>query len=347
MATVYLPDGGSYDDGQPDYQPDYQLDRTTAVTGSRGSDAPTLGTMPVPNLPAPTPAPAPAPLSGNPTKTAGGYVYDWRPEPYQDPLNNTDIEQQRMLGEARKANPRLAADDAGALAALSGAGIGPSSAAPVPFQFNDPYTKQLEELGQRALQSFTQPNPQVQQVMDFLNKRFGELSTSNGYSPDELAVLRTQALEPIEANRAASQQRVLERSSARGMLPSSGLVQDEQRTVDRDFDKLRTAADRDLAINSINERGRRQGEAVNLGQLGISIPQQQNAQALNVGQMLYNLPRQAMLDAQSVVNGSAPQNMISPYIQLLQQQQQQDLIRQQQDAQYWSAIGQQIAGLFK
>ena len=354
MATVYLPDGGSYDDGQQDY-----LDRSSPTTGTRGTDAPTLSTMPVPSPAAPQPS-AWNPmeyldkLSGFRTAAEGARMYE---DQTDTNILNTDrfrtfVQSGQYLPsgdawpDAQGPGGNFGQNNGGDARVATSTPLQPPLSH-VPFQFNDPYTKQLEELGQRALQSFTQPNPQVQQVMDFLNKRFGELSTSNGYSPDELAVLRTQALEPIEANRQASQKRVMERAGARGMLPSSGLIQDEQRTVDRDFDKLRTAADRDLAINSINERGRRQGEALNLGQLGISIPQQQNAQALNVGQMLYNLPRQAMLDAQGVINGSAPQNMISPYVQLLQQQQNADAIRRQQDADYYDSLTQQILNIFK
>lgn len=214
------------------------------------------------------------------------------------------------------------------------------------YQFNDPYTQLLEQIGKRQIDSLTGQNPQMAQLMDFLNKRFGELSTSQGYSPDEMAILNTQALEPIEALRKASQQRELERTARAGYLPSSGITLDQQQKIDTGSDQMRTAANRDLTINSINKRNLDQNQALQLAQMGLSIPQQQNAQALDVANVLYQLPRQAMMDANTIVNGASPTNVLSPYIQLLQQQQSQRNQQQQQDAQFWATIGQQILGLF-
>ncbi len=213
-------------------------------------------------------------------------------------------------------------------------------------QFNDPYTSLLENYAKQQLNTLTGPNQQTSQLMDFLNKRFGELSNSPGYSPQELAVLNTQALEPIEALRKASQQRELERTARAGYLPTSGITMDQQRLIDTSSDQARTAANRDLAINAINKRGADLGQAVQLGQMGMQIPQQQGQQALDVAGLLYNLPRQAMLDANTVINGSSPQSAITPYIQLMQQQQQAAQQQQAQQAAYWQAIANQIAGLF-
>lgn len=218
------------------------------------------------------------------------------------------------------------------------------------FQFNDPYTKLYEDVAKKNLESLQGQNTQMQQLMDFLNKQFSTLSTSQGYSPEELAVLQTQALEPIEANRQASQQRVLQRASVRGVLPSSGIVQDEQRMVDTDFDKLRAGASRDVAINSINERRNRLADALNFAQLGVQIPDQRNAQALSVANNLYQIPRNAMMDANSVINGSSPTAALSPLIQLLQLGQQNSQFNQNMDAQqqaaFYNAIGQFLGGLF-
>ena len=55
--------------------------------------------------------------------------------------------------------------------------------------------------------------------------------------------------------------------------------------------------------------------------------------------MLYQIPRQAMMDANTIVNGSAPQNVLSPYIQLMQQQQQAQYLQQQQNNAYAQNVG--------
>lgn len=288
------------------------------------------------------------------------------------------------------------------------------------FQFNDPYTKLYEDVARknleslqgnnaqmqqlmsflntqftnlnqpspaeqqasRYLESLQQTNPQVQQMMDYLNKQFQALSTAPGYTPDELAVLNTQMFEPIEANRQATQQRVLQRASARGVLPSSGIVQGEQQQTDVDYDRLRAAGNRDVAINALNRRQADQQQALNVGQMGIAIPQaqqqqalaiaqaltqgrqsrvndalnvanlgvsipdQRNAQALGVANDLYQIPRTAMNDANAVINGSSPTAALSPLIQLLQTQQQNSQFNQQQNQQQQAALYTALGQIF-
>jgi hypothetical protein len=222
------------------------------------------------------------------------------------------------------------------------------------FQFDDPYTKQLEDLVRQNLTAIQQPqaNPALDQLTQFLNSRFTELSQSPGYSPEDLALIRTQMLEPIERDRAANRDRVLQRTASRGMLPSSGLhEQDLQEFVDRPAMEARTAAQRDLAINAIGQRRNDLNQALGLGKMaGIDIPglqrsedQSRRSEALNLSSLLYDLPNRAMQQANSVIAGSpGPQDLFSQALQLQQSQQQQ----QAMNAQKWAQIGQLIAGLF-
>jgi hypothetical protein len=246
------------------------------------------------------------------------------------------------LPPANRNDPRVATTSAQSAPQWSPAGLNEIPG----YQFNDPYSKLLEEIAQNQLKLLQNQNPQTQQLMDFLNKQFTQLSTSQGYTPDQMAVLNTQAFEPIEALRGASQQRELERTARAGYLPTSGITLDQQREIDTDFDRARIAANRDLSINAINRQDQQRQQAVNLGQLAMHIPQQQGAEALNVANLLYQLPRQAMMDANAIVNGSSPQSVVSPYIQLMQQQQQAALYQQQQQQQWAASIGQLLAGLF-
>jgi hypothetical protein len=272
--------------------------------------------------------------------------------------NNQNIdpnaEIQKLLSQQRSAGGKVNEDDAGALRGMFGGGGAP--AAPPPpspwaqlqmpgTQFDDPYTKLYEDTLQNALKSYSQPTAQVQQLMDFLNKQFQSLSQNPGYSPEQMAVLNTQAFEPIEQMRQASQQRTIERAGARGMLPSSGLIQGEQAQNDRVYDQMRTVANRDLAVNQINRQNADVQRALALAQMGVQVPQQQQSQALNVANLLYQLPRNSMMDSLQVLNASSPQSAISPYLQVLQQQQQQQQLQQQQDAAFWQGIGQLLAGL--
>ena len=302
------------------------------------------------------------------TRVDGGWKYDWRDQPYQDLLSDTDVAQQRQLQSFRAGSPSAAADDAGALwqmqnpaqAAISAAQRGASRDsyninAPG-FQFSDPYTRQLEDVARQQMANLSQPqqNPALDKFLAFLNQRMDTLTQTPGYSPEDLALLRTQALEPIEQDRAASQQRALQRAARAGFLPTSGITQltgapnGGTETLDQTYDRMRAAAQRDLAINAITKRNQDLQQALGIGSLaGIQIPQAQRAEdttrrseLLNLAQLLYNLPRQAQQDAQAVVNGSPGSNDL--FNQAIQQQQQQRL-QQQQDAQKWASIGQLIA----
>ena len=220
------------------------------------------------------------------------------------------------------------------------------------FQFDDPYTKQLEDLIKQSMNAIQQPqaNPALDKLNAFLDQRFGELTSSPGYSPEELAILRTQFLEPIERDRAAGRQRVEERTAARGMLPSSGLhEQDLQQFVDQPAMEARTAAQRDLAINAMNRRRGDLDQALNLGRVaGIEIPgflrgedQQRRSEMLNLASLLYDPPNRAQQQAMQVLGGSpGPQDLFSQSIQLQQAQQQQQAL----NAQKWTQIGQWLAG---
>lgn len=225
---------------------------------------------------------------------------------------------------------------------------GPSHLSGFGNYFDDPHTKQLEELLKQQTAQINAPNPQLAQLLDFLTKQFESHAANPGYSPDELAVMRTQAFEPVEAYRQASQRRALEQAGARGFLPTSGLLAQQQMDIDMASDRNRTALDRDLAINQINERNNDIQRALSFGQQAYQIPyadqRQRQADTLQRSQMLYNIPRQAMLDAMSFLNGGVntsdlfnQANSASQFGLQLQQQ------NNAQSAAFWQAIGNLLA----
>lgn len=134
-------------------------------------------------------------------------------------------------------------------------------------------------------------NPALEQVLTYLQSQFEDASRSEGFSPAELAILRTQQFEPIEAYRQASKARALERASKRMMLPSSGLHELDIRDIEMDADRRRTEADRDLAIRAIGERQRRRSEALGYAQQRYEIPEIQRREGLDVSSVLEQLER--------------------------------------------------------
>jgi hypothetical protein len=217
-------------------------------------------------------------------------------------------------------------------------------------QFDDPYTKLLEQIAQNQLAQYQQPldTAPYQQLMNFVQQRFKTLSESPGYTPAEQAVISTQSTEPIEALRTASQQRALERTSARGFLPSSGLQEAEARDIDRQIDQMRTVAGRDLAINAINKQNQDLQGALSLGQLQIEIPrlqfgdqQTRNNAALNIATLLQRLPAQSLAEAMSVINGTtSPASLLGEVGNITNQQ-------NLANAQSWANVGALIANIFR
>lgn len=224
-------------------------------------------------------------------------------------------------------------------------------------QFDDPYTKALEDLVKQQLESLKQPqqNPQLDKLLAFLDTQFQQRSTSPGYTDAELGLLRTQSLDPIERDRAAAQRRSLERTASRGFLPSSGLAELDSRESDIPYDQMRAAAQRDLGINAINKRNQDLAQALTLGQLsGVTIPQMQRNEdqgrrneALSLASLLYQLPRNAMNDSLAVINGSPlPQDLFNQAIQLISAQENQRRYSQQRNDAFWESIGETLAGIF-
>jgi hypothetical protein len=216
------------------------------------------------------------------------------------------------------------------------------------FQFDDAYTNLLEQIAQRQLGE-VRSSPALDSLMQFLTQQFQDLSTTPGYNPGELAMLRTQALEPIEANRQASMQRARERAAARGFAPSSGLMELDLRDIERAADQARTVAGRDLAIAGLDRRDRDLSRALDLGQLmALTIPRAQRAEELGIGNLLYQMPRTALQDALSVISGTpSSQDAFSQALQLLQQQYDQQGRADRNNAALFSQIGQILASLFR
>lgn len=294
---------------------------------------------------------------------ANGFYYDWRPEPYQSPLSSPEIAQQKDEYTFRRANAgrKLPEDSAGLQQTIAQSQSGVPGASRTRFasaapglQFDDPYTARLEGLINQHLEGLSQPqsNPAMDRLLQFLNQQFTNLSTAPGYSPEDLAVMRTQMLEPIERDRTAGRERVLQRTAARGMLPSSGLhEQDLQEFVDRPANEARTAAQRDIAINAIDRRRSDLTQAANVGRVAaVDIPTMQRdedrsrrSESLNLASLLYDLPNRALQENMSVINGTpGPESLFGQAIQLQHQQNQDRAL----NAQKWAQIGQLLAGLF-
>ena len=148
----------------------------------------------------------------------------------------------------------------------------------VPSSVTAAYQTQADALRGLA-QTFQTLPPEVQAAFAELEaatrKRVTELQAP-AYTGPELEILRTQALEPIERDRAAAQRRATARISQSGALDSSGIALDLQQQVDRAFDEERARAQGELGYRQVTERRSREQEALALLE---ALTSQQEGQA--------------------------------------------------------------------
>lgn len=242
--------------------------------------------------------------------------------------------------------------------------------------FNDPYTKQFEGILQQQMELYRAQQEEMRRAAEearlrraeaerrrqtleaFIGERVGKLK-GPAYTGAEGEVLRTQLLDPIERDRSAAQKAALERISARGMTPESGLAAELQRLVDQEFNQYRAQAQGGLATRQIEEQRSREQEAQQLLEYLAQLPEaaargdldflstvqgriaQPGTQQIALGDILAELPSKRLRDALATLGvapspgmGTSPQAM-----QLLQLLSQQRALEQGQFANYFGNLG--------
>jgi hypothetical protein len=134
-----------------------------------------------------------------------------------------------------------------------------------------------------------------------------------GYTANQLDAIRTQATNPLLAQRDAARQSIIQRFASQGMGPDSGPVQQALLDLDRTFAQQSTTQNTSLAINAAQQDLQRQQEAEQL-------------QLETAGLAGRNLPTQASAASGLASLGNAQQ-------QIAAQNSQMDLARQNYDTQ--------------
>lgn len=163
---------------------------------------------------------------------------------------------------------------------------------PLGGYFSDPLLQGYLDFSQGAMDRLMQPqtiNPVLQQAIDALTrmssqgapqmdmsylqplqaavaKRQGQIDRP-GFSPAQQDIMRTQVTDPLEAQRTAAKQQVMQRMAARGIQPGSGIMEQALLDVDRSFSQMRTGGERDLATKEMAQDEARQQEAVQMNQI--------------------------------------------------------------------------------
>ena len=255
-------------------------------------------------------------------------------------------------------------------------------------QYSDPYTQLLEQLmkarigmlqggindpmrqqlmgayGQRAQQLGQAAEPEYQALLKRLESRFNDLR-GPGYTGAEGEAIRTQALDPIESDRTAARQRVLERLAARGLDPNSGIAQQALLEVDKAFDGMRATTQTTLTTNDLQRREGRQQRADQIKGTLYDIPQARAREQLDVfsamdlleqtmrneeqansreaigyGGALADLgPQRLQLAMQAAGMGGSPEGVFGNLYQMMNLNQNAALLNQRNSGQLWSGLG--------
>ena len=306
-------------------------------------DDPTPRPRPSPSQPPPSQPPPPQPRPGD---LDNDYLGTPIPDPYRAPSGVP----QGWADDFLRRNP----GDFGRVTSAYGSGGGRGGPQPPsdprwpaqPAQFTDPYTQQYEGVLGEQMTLLRMQQEEMRRAVEearrrraeadtrratletFINERVGKLK-GPAYTGSEQEVLRTQLLDPIERDRSAAQRRALERISARGLTPESGIAADLQRLVDEEFNQMRTGAQGGLAQRQIEEQRSREQEAQQLLTFLMQLPDaatrgdldflntvqgyvsQPGTQRIAVGDMLAELPTRRLNDALRVL-GVGPTGLSSP-----------------------------------
>ena len=266
-------------------------------------------------------------------------------------------------------------------------GIGGVDAGLYSNLYNDEYTNQLEQFVNARLRELYQPvnDPFRTQLGGALQERFDTMGGVNdptvmvqslantraneligpGYSGAEKEIIRTDALDPIERDRTAAKQRMLEQLSARGLDPDSGIAQEALLRVDAAFDASRAEAQREIALNELSRRDERQNSAVDMAAVAADAWNSMGREKLDLGSALEQLSRgvrseesgrrnealalvtllaelgpQRMQQALAVLGqGESPASLLNSIAQINNVNNQNTALNNQNTQGYWSGLG--------
>jgi hypothetical protein len=231
------------------------------------------------------------------------------------------------------------------------AGGGSTQQAPPPYGgtnvFSDPATAQFEQLLNSMINKFQTPYtpPGYQQGIDQLQQYLQQLN-GPAYTPGQMDLLQTQALDPLQQQHDAARQQVIQRFGAQGIGPSSGITQSALEQVDRGFEQQRTQLQGQFASNAVGLARQNAATAASLAPQISALQSQQyysqdprNLQAVNLAS---TIPALAMQRLGAAGGSIAPINT-SSLLQLLGGFQNQGY---NQSANYGSGIAQLLAALF-
>jgi hypothetical protein len=147
------------------------------------------------------------------------------------------------------------------------------------------------------------------------------------YTAGEDAALRAKYMDPLTQARDTVQQQARERIGARGMLPSSGLLEESLSNIDAGYEQGVAQGSNDLAVRAIDEKQRRGDEQLDIlnSLYGVSSGQrgERNAQMQELVQIAAMFPQLDAQRLQQLLAASGDQGAAANATNILGQQQNQ------------------------
>jgi hypothetical protein len=229
-------------------------------------------------------------------------------------------------------------------------GGGSASGSPGGGIFTDPATAQWESALNGLASRLQQPqqNPDYQPYVDYLRKYFQQLQQP-AYSPSEMDLLQTQALDPLTRQRDAARKQSTERLAARGISPSSGITEQSLRDIENRYGQLATQQRGAFATNAINQNRQQAQQAAGVGsalnQLETSRTATDESRALQALSLLFQVPQYADTRlglANQTLMPTNPMSALSLYPSFANVGMQQNAY----DQQFWSQLAQTLVHAF-
>lgn len=146
--------------------------------------------------------------------------------------------------------------------------------------FTDPASQAWEAALNARIGQLQTPynNPGFQPAIDQLTQYLQKLN-GPAYTPDQMGVMQTQALDPLEHQRTAAKQQIVQRMASHGIGPGSGILEKALEDADQQFSQLRTKTQAGFATNAIGQSNQNAGIAAQVAPLIAQMYQGQfNAQ---------------------------------------------------------------------
>jgi predicted transcriptional regulator len=213
--------------------------------------------------------------------------------------------------------------------------------------FTDPGAAQWEQALTALAGKLQQPvkNADYQPLVDYL-RTYAQQLQGGAYTPNQMDLFQTQALNPLTGQRDAEKQRAIQQLAAKGISPSSGIAQKALFDIDRQYEQARTQTQAGIATGAVKQDQQNHELAANvlgsLNSLEGATTQQELNNALQGVNLMFQVPQYADSRLQLANQTLAPSNQalnLTSLLSMIPSFQQAQTQTTGQNSQFYNGIG--------